>query len=100
MLFRRDAWAYDRSATETAYRATTENGEEILSAWIEYHWAVLLDNIDEDAAGALPRFETAPKVATKSGDAPFEVDIIGHLAPHKEPADRLTCSAARSTCAR
>ncbi|WP_331763589.1 hypothetical protein [Streptomyces anthocyanicus] len=89
LLFRRDARADDRAAAETAYCTAAEDGDEILSAWAEYHWAVLLDNIDEDAAGALPRYETALEVATKSGDGLFESYIIRHLAPHKEPAERL-----------
>ncbi|MFF8910695.1 hypothetical protein [Streptomyces olivaceoviridis] len=89
LLFRRDTRADDRAAAEAAYRATAEDGDEILSAWAEYHWAVLLDNIDEDAVGALPRYETALKVATKSGDGLFESYIIRHLAPHKEPVERL-----------
>ncbi|MGW2032226.1 hypothetical protein [Streptomyces sp. NPDC001811] len=89
LLFRRDTRADDRAAAEAAYRAAAEDGDEILSAWAEYHWAVLLDNIDEDAAGALPRYETALEVATKSGDGLFESYIIRHLAPHKEPAERL-----------
>lgn len=89
LLFRRDPRADDRAAAEAAYRAAAEDGDEILSAWAEYHWAVLLDNIDEDAAGALPRYETALEVATKSGDGLFESYIIRHLAPHKEPAERL-----------
>lgn len=72
LLFRRDTRADDRAAAEAAYRAAAEGGDEILSAWAEYHWAVLLDNIDEDAAGALPRYETALEVATKSGDGLFE----------------------------
>jgi hypothetical protein len=89
LLFRRDTCADDRAAAEAAYRAAAEDGDEILSAWAEYHWAVLLDNIDEDAASALPRYETALEVATKSGEGLFESYIIRHLAPHKEPAERL-----------
>jgi hypothetical protein len=89
LLFRRDTRADDRAAAEAAYRAAAEDGDEILSAWAEYHWAVLLDNIDEDAAGALPRYETALEVATKSGDGLLESYIIRHLAPHREPVQRL-----------
>ncbi|WP_037684370.1 hypothetical protein [Streptomyces griseus] len=89
LLFRRDTRADDRAAAETAYRTAAEDGDEILRAWAEYHWAVLLDNIDEDAAGALPRYETALEAATKLGDGLFESYIIRHLAPHKEPAERM-----------
>jgi hypothetical protein len=74
---------------EAGYRAATESGDEKTRAWAEYHWAVLLDNIDEDPAGALPHYETALEIATKSGDGYFESYIIRHLAPHKEPAERI-----------
>ncbi|MFF9457754.1 hypothetical protein [Streptomyces flaveolus] len=89
LLFRRDTRADDRAVAEAAYRTAAEDGDVTLSAWAEYHWAVLLDNIDQDAAGALPRYETALEVATKSGDGLFESYIIRHLAPHKEPTERL-----------
>ncbi|MFD8815460.1 hypothetical protein ACFV23_29190, partial [Streptomyces sp. NPDC059627] len=42
-----------------------------------------------DPAGAVPRYETALKIATRSGDGYFESYIIRHLAPHKEPAERM-----------
>jgi len=74
---------------EAAYRAAIENGDEKICAWAEYHLAVLLDNIDKDAAGALPLYESALEVATQSDDGYFESYIIRHLAPHKEPAEGL-----------
>ncbi|MGW2524742.1 hypothetical protein ACWC09_48895 [Streptomyces sp. NPDC001617] len=89
LLFRRDARADDRAVAEAGYRAAAESGDEKQRAWAEYHWAVLLDNIDEDPAGALPRYETALAIATKTGDGYFESYIIRHLAPHKEPAERM-----------
>ncbi|MFC8080554.1 hypothetical protein ACFUN8_34060 [Streptomyces sp. NPDC057307] len=89
LLFRRDPRADDRAAAEAGYRAAAEGGDEMTRGWAEYHWAVLLDNIDEDAAGALPRYETALEIATRSGDGYFESYIIRHLAPHKEPAERI-----------
>lgn len=89
LLFRRDPRPDDRAAAEGGYRAAAEGGDEKTRAWAEYHWAVLLDNIDEDAAGALPRYETALEIATKTGDGYFESYIIRHLAPHKEPAERI-----------
>jgi hypothetical protein len=89
LLFQRDPRADDRAGAEAGYRAAVESGDELLRGWAEYHWAVLLDNIDEDPAGALPRYETALEIATKSGDGYFESYIIRHLAPHKEPAERI-----------
>ncbi|MFF3504924.1 hypothetical protein [Streptomyces sp. NPDC003247] len=89
LLFRRDPRADDRAAAEAGYRAAAEFGDEKLRGWVVYHWAVLLDNIDEDPAGALPRYETALEIARKYGDGYFESYIIRHLAPHKEPAERL-----------
>ena len=89
LLFQRNPRADDRAVAEAGYRAAVESGDEKLRGWAEYHWAVLLDNIDEDPAGALPRYETALEIATKSGDGYFESYIIRHLAPHKEPAERI-----------
>lgn len=89
LLFQSDPRPDDRAAAEAGYRAAVESGDEKQRAWAEYHWAVLLDNIDEDAAGALPLYETALDIATKYGDGYFESYIIRHLAPHKEPAERL-----------
>ncbi|GLP70360.1 hypothetical protein TUSST3_69810 [Streptomyces sp. TUS-ST3] len=89
LLFRRDARADDRAVAEAGYRGAAESGDEMTRGWAEYHWAVLLDNIDEDPAGALPRYETALEIATKYGDTYFESYIIRHLAPHKEPAEHL-----------
>ncbi|MFI7399618.1 hypothetical protein ACIBW9_03850 [Streptomyces sp. NPDC049541] len=79
----------DRATAEAGYRAAAESGDEKQRAWAEYHWAVLLDNIDEDPAGALPLYESALEIAAKTGDGYFESYIIRHLAPHKEPAERL-----------
>ncbi|MFD4596453.1 hypothetical protein ACFWPQ_00325 [Streptomyces sp. NPDC058464] len=89
LLFRREPRADDRAVAEAGYRAAVESGDEMQRGWAEYHWAVLLDNIDEDPAGALPRYETALEIATRSGDGYFESYIIRHLAPHKEPAERI-----------
>lgn len=89
LLFGRDPRPDDRAAAETGYRTAAETGDEVQRGWAEYHWAVLLDNIDQDPAGALPRYETALEIATRLGDGYFESYIIRHLAPHKEPAERL-----------
>ncbi|MEU9340030.1 hypothetical protein AB0D74_02235 [Streptomyces sp. NPDC048278] len=87
--FRYDPRADDRAAAEAGYRAAAGSGDERTRGWAEYHLAVLLDNIDEDPAGALPRYETALGIAAKYGDGYFESYIIRHLAPHKEPAERI-----------
>jgi hypothetical protein len=89
LLFQREPRADDRAVAEAGYRAAIEGGDEKTRAWAEYHLAVLLDNIDEDPAGAVPLYESALDVATKSGDGYFESYIIRHLAPHKEPAERM-----------
>lgn len=90
LLFQRGPRTDDRAVAEAGYRAAVESGDEKQRAWAEYHWAVLLDNIDEDPTGALPLYETALDVATKYGDGYFESYIIRHLAPHKEPAERMS----------
>jgi hypothetical protein len=87
LLFQRDPRADDRAVAEAGYRGAVESGDEKQRGWAEYHWGVLLDNIDEDPAGALPRYETALEIATKTGDGYFESYIIRHLAHLKEPAE-------------
>src|SRR4051812_24959446 len=89
LLFERDPRADDRAVAEAGYRAAAQSGDETQRGWAEYHWGVLLDNIDEDLAGALARYETALEIATKSGDGYFESYIIRHLAHLKEPAERI-----------
>ncbi|NEA67048.1 hypothetical protein G3I56_31775 [Streptomyces sp. SID12488] len=89
LLFRRDPRPDDRAVAEAGYRAAAESGDDKLRGWAEFHWAVLLDNIDEDPAGALPHYETALEIATKSGDGHLESYVIRHLAPRKEPAERI-----------
>ncbi|MGW1208322.1 hypothetical protein ACWD5F_01655 [Streptomyces sp. NPDC002499] len=88
LLFRRGPRPDDRAVAEAGYRAAVESGDEKTRAWAEFHWAVLLDNIDEDRAGALPLYETSLEVATKTGDGYLESYVIRHLAVHKEPAER------------
>jgi hypothetical protein len=89
LLFGRNPRTDDRAVAEASYRAAVESGDEKQRGWAEYHWAVLLDNIDDDADGALPRYETALEIATKSGDDYFESYIIRHLAHHQEPAEHI-----------
>jgi hypothetical protein len=89
LLFQRDPRPDDRAASEAAYRAAAQSGDELQRGWAEYHWGVLLDNIDEDSAGAVARYETALEIATKYGDGFFESYIIRHLAHLMEPAEGI-----------
>src|SRR5690349_7191727 len=58
LLFQRDPRPDDRAVSEAAYRAAAQSGDELQRGWAEYHWGVLLDNIDEDSAGAVARYDT------------------------------------------
>ncbi|MGC4943734.1 hypothetical protein [Kribbella sp. DT2] len=88
LLFQRPR-ADDRTVAEDNYRAATRTGTELQRGWAEYHWGVLLDNIDDDGAAAIPRYETALEIATRTGDGLFESYIIRHLAHLQEPAERI-----------
>jgi hypothetical protein len=87
LLFGSDARADDRAVAEAGYRAAATCGDEKQRGWAEYHWGVLLDNIDDDPAGALPLYERALEIATRTGDGYFESYIIRHLAHLKAPAE-------------
>lgn len=87
LLFGREPRSDDRAVAEAGYRAAVESGDEKQRGWAEYHWGVLLDNIDEDAAGAFPRYETALEIAIRTGDTYFESYIIRHIGHLKEPAE-------------
>ncbi|MGW5280462.1 hypothetical protein ACWERI_13595 [Streptomyces collinus] len=89
LLFGRHARPDDRAVAEAGYREAAASGDESQRAWAVYHWAVLLDNIDKDPAGAVPRYESALATAVKSDDGYLESYIIRHLAPHKDPAETL-----------
>ena len=89
LLFGRDPRADDRAVAEACYRAAVESGDELQRGWVEFYWGVLLDNIDEDPAGALPHYESALEIAMKYGDGYLESYIIRHLAHFKEPAERI-----------
>jgi hypothetical protein len=89
LLFRRGPRTDDRAAAEAGYRAAAESGDEKLRGWARFHWGVLLDNIAEDPAGALPHYEAAFEIAAKTGDRYLESYAIRHLAQQKEPAERI-----------
>ncbi len=91
LLFERDPRPDDRAVSEAGYRAAAKTGDENQRAWAEFHWGVLLDQIDEDPAAALPHYEAALDIATKSGneDGYLESYIIRHIAQQKEPAERI-----------
>jgi len=89
LVFGRAPRPGDRAVAEAGYRAAAETGDAKQRAWAEYHWAVLLDNIDGDPDGAIPRYESALETSTKTGDGYFESYIIRHLAHHREPAEEL-----------
>ena len=89
LLFQHAPRPGDRAASEAAYRAAAGSGDELQRGWAEYHWGVLLDNIDEDTTGAVARYEAALEIATKYGDGFFESYIIRHLAHLKDPAEGI-----------
>jgi hypothetical protein len=89
LLFQRNPRPDDRAVAESGYRAAAQSGDEELRGWVEFHWGVLLDNVDQDPADALPHFETALEIATKLGDGYLESYVIRHLAHYKEPAERI-----------
>ncbi|MFK4086701.1 hypothetical protein ACI2LF_21520 [Kribbella sp. NPDC020789] len=89
LLFGHQARADDRAVAEASYRAAATSGDQEQRAWAEFHWGVLLDNIDDDAAGALALYERALEVATKTGAGYLESYIIRHLAHLKEPAEGI-----------
>lgn len=88
LVFHCDPRTDDRAVAEAGYRTAAETGDEKLRAWAEYHHGVLLDNLDEDSDGAIAFYESALKIATKTGDGFFESYIIRHLAHLKEPTEQ------------
>ena len=89
LLFQRDPRPDDRAAAEAGYRDAVCDGDDALRGWAEFHWGCLLDNIDEDADGAVPHFETALDLALKNSDIALEAIAVRHLAAHREPAERI-----------
>ncbi|MBS2534558.1 hypothetical protein KGQ20_17445 [Catenulispora sp. NF23] len=87
LLFRRDPRPEDRADAEAGFRNAVRDGDEATRGWAEFHWGCLLDNVDEDAGGAVPHFETALEVGVKERDALLESICVRHLSAHREPAE-------------
>jgi hypothetical protein len=89
LLFNRDPRVDDRAVAEAGYSAAAESDDELQRAWAVFHWGALLDNIDDDATGAVAHYETSLALATKYGDGYLESYIIRHLAHLQEPAEGI-----------
>lgn len=89
LLFDRDPRPDDRAAAEQGYRDAVASGDDATRAWAEFHWGVLLDNVDKDPGAAAPHYETALEYALKTGDTYLESYVIRHQAAQKEPAERV-----------
>ncbi|NUP48669.1 MAG: hypothetical protein HOW97_15390 [Catenulispora sp.] len=97
LLFRRGARPDDREASEAAYRAGAKAARtEVERGWIEFHWAVLLDNIDDDYAAAAPHYDAALAVALSAGDRLLESITIRHTAGQEQDADTRIAMLRRS----
>ncbi|NUR57832.1 MAG: hypothetical protein HOV87_03885 [Catenulispora sp.] len=97
LLFRRDPRPDDRAVAEAAYRAAAASArDEAQRGWIEFHWAVLLDNIDEDFAAALPHYDAALGIAAATGDGLLESIVIRHTAAQEQDAGKRTALYRRS----
>ena len=68
--------------------ATAEKGYRVVAAdplprgWGEFHWAVLIDNIDEDRLTAAPHYDKAYEISRQAGDLLLESYVIRHQAGH------------------
>jgi hypothetical protein len=87
LLFGQDTRPEDRADAESGYRDAARDGDEATRGWAEFHWGVLLDNIDKDADAAIPHLETALELGVKVGDVSLESIAIRHLSAHSEPAE-------------
>jgi hypothetical protein len=94
LLFDHNPRPDDRAASEAAYRAAVAkaeaDGDEAARGWAEFHWAVLLDNIDGDFEAASPHYDRALEVALKLDDrGDLESIVIRHQAQQKESAEEI-----------
>jgi len=89
LFFGREPRPDDRADAEAAYRAAVRDGDEDTRGWAEFHWGVLLDNVDRDPAAALPHYEAALEAAEKNRDGILEAMTIRHMTGYKEPAERI-----------
>ena len=87
LLFKTGERPDDYATSEAAYREAVKDKSQ--RGWAEFHWAVLIDNIAEDPAGALPHYEAALTIAHANGDGLLESTVIRHLAWQKDETDRL-----------
>lgn len=97
LFFNKDVRPDDREVSEAAYRAAAAAARnDIERGWIEFHWAVLLDNIDDDFAAALPHFDAALAVAHGAGDRLLESIVIRHIAAQEPDAGKRIAMLRRS----
>ncbi|MFL6109995.1 MAG: hypothetical protein ACJ786_01370 [Catenulispora sp.] len=89
LLFGRDPRSDDRAVSEAGYRSAAQARDEALRGWAEFHWGVLLDNIDKAPAAALPHYETALDIARSLGDGYLESYVIRHIAQQKAPDEAI-----------
>lgn len=87
----------DREVSEAAYRAAEAAARsEVERGWIQFHWAVLLDNIDGDFAAATPLYDSALAIALSAGDRLLESIVIRHTAQQEEDTDKRIAMFRRS----
>jgi hypothetical protein len=97
LFFRRDVRPDDREVSEAAYRAAAAAARtETERGWIEFHWAVLLDNVDDDFAAARPHFDAALAIAHTTGDRLLESIVIRHTAAQEPDAAKRIAMYRRS----
>ncbi|ACU71264.1 conserved hypothetical protein [Catenulispora acidiphila DSM 44928] len=89
LVFDRDPRPDDRAAAEAGYRDAVCDGDEPIRGWAEFHWGCLLDNVDGDADGAAPHFETALEIGLKHRDPALESIALRHLSAQREPEERI-----------
>ncbi|GAA2052864.1 hypothetical protein GCM10009839_70650 [Catenulispora yoronensis] len=97
LLFRRDPRPGDRADSEASYRAAVAAAQdETQRGWAEFHWAVLLDNVDADFDAAAPHYDTAFDIALSNGDLLLESIVIRHTARKQADDDERIAMFRRS----